>query len=182
MGTDDERVTSARLRGAARSEPTCPEVGATTGVLPAGYRHVRRSRDIGDGVAAFDSAAARLLRWDVHRAAGLDVEATSDSAVDGSTVVLGLRAGPLRVLAPCRVVLVVDEPRRRGFAYGTLPGHPEMGEELFLLTLGARDRVTFTVTAFSRPAAWWVRLGGPVAHRVQDRVTARYVASLAGTG
>jgi uncharacterized protein (UPF0548 family) len=30
---------------------------------------------------------------------------------------------------PCRVVYVVDEPRRAGFAYGTLPGHPEIGGE-----------------------------------------------------
>ena len=27
--------------------------------------------------------------------------------------------------APCRVVYVIDEPDVRGFAYGTLPGHPE---------------------------------------------------------
>ena len=34
--------------------------------------------------------------------------------------------------APCRVVYVIDEPDIRGFAYGTLPGHPESGEERFV--------------------------------------------------
>ena len=44
----------------------------------------------------------------------------------GSEVIVHL--GPVR--APCRVVYVVDEPDRRGFAYGTLPGHPEIDGEL----------------------------------------------------
>jgi uncharacterized protein (UPF0548 family) len=46
--------------------------------------------------------------------------------VPGTDVLAHL--GPIRV--PCRVVYVLDEPERRGFAYGTLPGHPESGEEL----------------------------------------------------
>ena len=47
----------------------------------------------------------------------------------GSEVIVHL--GPVR--APCRVVYVVDEPDRRGFAYGTLPGHAESGEERFVV-------------------------------------------------
>ena len=59
--------------------------------------------------------------------------------------------GPVR--APCRVVYVVDEPDRRGFAYGTLPGHAESGEELFLVRYDpATDEVYAEVTAFSRHA------------------------------
>lgn len=58
----------------AAAELTYPEVGATTGDLPAGYHQLSR-------------------------------------------------IGPLRRQAPCRIVYVVDEPRR-GFACGTLPGQP----------------------------------------------------------
>ena len=35
--------------------------------------------------------------------------------------------GPLTAVAVCRIVAVVDEPDRYGFAYGTLPGHTERG-------------------------------------------------------
>ncbi len=72
----------------------------------------------------------------------------------------------------------MDEPRRRGFAYGTLPGHPESGEEAFIVEQHDDDSVTFTITAFSRPATWLARLGGPLGRAVQDRVTARYLRAL----
>jgi uncharacterized protein (UPF0548 family) len=167
------------MHAAVLGQPTYPEVGASTGALPTGYRHVRRSRDIGAGTAIFDAAVQRLLSWDVHRGAGLGVEATAPTAIVGCTVVLRLGAGPFRAHAPCRVVLVVDEPRRRGFAYGTLPGHPEVGEEMFVVAHDADDTVQIRISAFSRPSSWWVRLGDHVNRRVQDRITDRYLAAAA---
>lgn len=92
---------------------------------------------------------------------------------------VALPLGPLRVLAPCRIVYVLEEPYRRGFAYGTLPGHPERGEESFVVTRSPDGEVRFTVTAFSRPADLLARLGAPVAGRIQRRVTRRYVEGLA---
>ena len=38
-----------------------------------------------------------------------------------------------RSTAPVRVVYVIDEPNRKGFAYGTLDGHPESGEESWIV-------------------------------------------------
>ncbi len=81
------------------------------------------------------------------------------------TVSLG--AGPLRVSGPCAVVWAVREPGRAGFAYGTLPGHPECGEEAFLVTLDEAGEVHLTVTAFSRPALWFTRVAGPLVPVVQ---------------
>ena len=86
--------------------------------------------------------------------------------------------GPLSLRAPVRVVGVLDEPRRRGFAYGTLPGHPESGEESFIVSIGYDDIVTFTVQAFSRPGGMLTRVAGPVARMVQRGITDRYVRSL----
>jgi uncharacterized protein (UPF0548 family) len=74
-------------------------------------------------------------------------------------------------------VYVLDEPNRFGFAYGTLAGHPERGEESFVVSL-ASDRVTFDVVAFSRPASALARFGAPVARAVQTRVTRRYLSGL----
>jgi uncharacterized protein (UPF0548 family) len=91
---------------------------------------------------------------------------------------LGLGVGPLRVAAPCRVVYVVDDPRRSGFAYGTLPGHPESGEEAFIVEHHGDDMVSFTITAFSRPAARIARVAGPAGRLIQSWTTSRYLRSL----
>jgi uncharacterized protein (UPF0548 family) len=154
---------------------TYPEVGATAGVLPAGYHHVRKSAVIGRGRARFAEAAEKGMRWGMLRGAGVRVEATTDIAEVGSSVIVHL--GP--IAAPCRVVYTVEETDRRGFAYGTLPGHAETGEELFLVCYdSATDEVRAGVRAFSRHATWWSRLGSPVTSLIQRVVTERYLRAL----
>lgn len=157
---------------------TYPEVGATAGALPAGYDHLVRSRTIGSGDAVFHAAAERLMGWDMHRSAGIDVRPTAPRAAVGARVLLRPGWGALRIGAACEVVLVLDEPRRQGFAYGTLDGHPERGEELFCLERRDDDTVVLSITAFSRPAAWWAAAGAPAARWVQERVTQRYLRSV----
>jgi uncharacterized protein (UPF0548 family) len=154
---------------------TYSEVGATAGPLPAGYHHVLKSAVIGSGRSRFEDAADRGMRWGMLRGAGLRVEATTEVAAVGSEVIV--RLGPVR--APCRVVYVVDEPDRRGFAYGTLPGHAESGEERFVVRYdAATDEVHADVTAFSRHATWWSRLGSPVTSVAQRVITERYLRAL----
>lgn len=158
---------------------TYPEVGATLGdVLPAGYDHVRRSAVIGRGGADFERATAALMSWQVQRRSGLTVRESTYVALD-EVVWMGAGAGPLRVGFRCRVVAVVDEERRKGFAYGTLPGHPESGEEAFILVLRDDDAVELHVVAFSRPTQWWSRIIGPVGSLVQRWMTGRYLKALA---
>jgi uncharacterized protein (UPF0548 family) len=154
---------------------TYAEVGATAGPLPAGYHHVQKSAVIGCGRRRFEDAAEVGMRWGMLRGAGLKVEATTDVAEVGSEVIVHL--GPVR--APCRVVYVVDEPDRRGFAYGTLPGHAESGEELFLVRYeSATDEVYAEVRAFSRHATWWSRLASPVTSLAQRVITKRYLTAI----
>jgi uncharacterized protein (UPF0548 family) len=154
---------------------TYSEVGATAGSLPAGYRQVCESAVIGRGRTRFEEAAATVMRWGMLRGAGLRVQANTEVAAVGSELLVGF--GPLR--APCRVVYVVDEPDRRGFAYGTLPGHAESGEELFAVRYDpATDKVFAEVTAFSRHATWWSRLGAPATSLAQRVVTKRYLTAL----
>lgn len=158
--------------------PTYPEVGATRGVLPPGYHHLERTRTVGHGADDFRRAADAVMSWGVQRGAGLRVESDCDLVTDGCTVTVRLGIGPVAVRAPCVVVLTVDEVRRRGFAYGTLPGHPERGEELFLVEHREDDSVRLTVRAFSRPAVWWSRASGPAGRLLQRIVTSRYLRAL----
>jgi uncharacterized protein (UPF0548 family) len=154
---------------------TYDEVGATAGQLPTGYHHVQKSAVIGSGRRRFEDAAEQGMRWGMLRGAGLQVEATAEVAAVGSEVIVHL--GPLR--APCRVVYVVDEPDRRGFAYGTLPGHAESGEERFVVRYDpATGGVYAEVVAFSRHATWWSRLGSPVTSIAQRVITDRYLRAL----
>jgi len=95
-----------------------------------------------------------------------------------STVLVLLRVGPIVAVAPCRIVYLVDEPDRFGFAYGTLPGHPESGEEAFVVDHLPGGDVQFTVTAFSRPTGLLPRLGGPVTRLVQSRATRAYLRAM----
>lgn len=156
----------------ADAELTYAEVGRTAGALPAGYHHLTHCAPIGHGQQLFTDAGDAVLQWQVQIRAGLEVSASSPSAIPGAVLILGMGIGPLRLGAPCRVVYVVDEPRRRGFAYGTLAGHPESGEEAFMVEHHGDGTVSFAITAFSRPSTWLAKIAGPLGRIVQDRMTA----------
>ena len=81
---------------------------------------------------------------------------------------------------PVRVVYIVDEPARRGAAFGTLPGHPLAGEELFVVERRDDDSVWLTVRLFSRPAnAFWAATL-PALKLVQALLVRRYLHELTG--
>jgi len=96
----------------------------------------------------------------------------------GDTAILRLGPGALALRIPVRVVYVIDEPTRRGFAYGTLPGHPESGEEAFVVELRDDESVWLTIRVFSRPAhpALWIVY--PVLRLFQAIFTSRYEHAL----
>jgi uncharacterized protein (UPF0548 family) len=139
--------------------------------FPVTYRRigssVERTRGehratIGRGKAAFERAAAAVMRWEVKTRAGFQVirigtkgAFSSDEPVREDECAV-IRFGPLRETV--RAVRVVDKPRLRGFAYGTLPEHPLIGEEAFLVEWRDDDAVDFVIRSFSRPSGstWWL--------------------------
>ncbi len=151
-------------------------VGATADEAPEGFSFFTRTRALSH--RDFGRAADELTAWRMHQRAGLRVAASSPRVAPDVVVVLsvGWRRAALRF--PCRVVYVVDEPDTRGFAYGTLPGHPECGEERFVVSRTADGRVEFTISAFSRPATRLSKLAGPLNPVVQSIFTNRYLAAL----
>ncbi|MYR07749.1 DUF1990 family protein [Gordonia sp. SID5947] len=167
--------TEQRLR---RASLTYPEVGASSGRLPVGYRHLNESVDVGAGAADFTLARRALFEWQVQLRAGVAVASSDRTVEQDGVAVLTIGIGRVGVRAPVRIVEVLDDERRAAFAYGTLPGHPECGEERFALEHHADDTVTFTVTAFSRPHSRLARVAGPVGHLAQALITRRYQRSL----
>jgi uncharacterized protein (UPF0548 family) len=174
-------VDADRLREfleTARSSPlSYPEVGASLGSRPDGYHHDSYDVALGTGDAVYRRAIRGLEEWQTHRAAGVIVYPPDAPIENGTTVALALPAPGLHVLAACRIVAVVREADRFGFAYGTLAGHPEQGEEAFLIERDG-DTVRFTITAFSRPHALLARIGFPLARVIQRRVTRAYLTGL----
>lgn len=69
----------------------------------------------------------------------------------GTTVRLHGRVARHKVDAELRVIFVVEEPRRVGFALGTVGESVVSGEESFMLDWHANDEVWFTVRAFDAP-------------------------------
>src|SRR5262249_23038942 len=86
---------------------------------------------------------------------------------------LGL--GRVGIAGPCRVVWARQDETTIGFGYGTLPGHPECGEEAFVVTRADDGSVLLDIPAFSRPAACYARAAGPLGHLLQSIVTDLYV-------
>jgi uncharacterized protein (UPF0548 family) len=168
------RAAKTDWEALARRPLNYSQIGATAHPeLPDGFHHIRRRERL-DVATSFDDAAIALSNWAVHRSAGLRVQARGPAATPNTDVVLGL--GPIR--AACRIVYVLNEPDRRGFAYGTLQGHPESGEEYFGVHRESDGSTFAEIAAFSRPARWWSRFGAIAAGKVQQRITDRYLAAL----
>ncbi|MGW4028689.1 DUF1990 family protein [Streptomyces sp. NPDC004838] len=158
----------------ARRTLTYPEVGATLlGPMPDGYHHLHHTVRIGRGREVFEAAGAAVTAWRMHRASGVRLRATAERAEAGVRVEVSAGPGPLRIAAPCEIVWVSYGRDRTGFAYGTLDGHPERGEESFVVDIRDDGSVWFTVMAFSRPARWYTRLAGPLVPVLQKAYARR---------
>jgi len=161
------------------SDFTYSEVGATRDALPDGARHLEQRRTLGHGRALFDRTATEILGFGIQRRTGILHYVSTPTAEPGTDITVRLGWRRLGVSAPSRVVYVLDEPNRRGFAYGTLPGHPLSGEELFAVEYdSSTDTVRGVVTSFSRANTWFTTLGGIPVRWLQHAFAQRYLRVL----
>ena len=142
---------------------------------PPGYTRNRWSRDVGSGPEVFAAAKQRIASWAGHRAAGIAVEPDRHGVETGQTKALSIPIGRFAVTATARVIYTLDEPKRYGFAYGTLPHHPESGEQSFIVSMAGDGTVTMTIEAVSRPGTVGTKLAGPIARFFQRRAIERYL-------
>jgi uncharacterized protein (UPF0548 family) len=172
----------ARLLTAVETaEPTYAERGATlTGELPRGFHHVAEGAMLGHGTETFTNASEGLRTWQAHRLPGLRVFPAHAPLRVGTSVVVTLGTRFAAVAAPCRILAVLDDSHRFGFVYGTLPGHPEQGEEAFVVSMDDSGVVRFDVTAFSRPGDPLTRLSGSLGRKMQSWATMGYLRAMRG--
>jgi uncharacterized protein (UPF0548 family) len=159
----------AELRRAAGRPFSYPDIGATRGAPPAGYVVDHNRVQVGRGEAAFRAARECLLRWDMFRLGWVELCPSGKEVREGAVVGALARVWGAWWLNPCRVVYLEDGPRRVRFAYGTLAGHAESGEERFTAEWLDDDTVWYDLYAFSRAGTWLTRLGYPLARRLQRK-------------
>jgi uncharacterized protein (UPF0548 family) len=157
-------------------------VGATAETPPVGYVVDRTRIELGAGESVFEAAKSALRRWQQFHLGWVEAWSPGTPLEVGQTVaVMGWAVG-FWWLNCCRIVYTVDESgetTRFGFAYGTLPGHVESGEERFLIEWDrTTDQVAYDILAFSKPNHFLTRLGYPLVRRSQKRFGRDSAASM----
>ncbi len=148
---------------------TYPEVGATNTTPPPGYKVDHNRIQIGIGETAYATGVDALKHWCQFELGWVTIVPHGVNVEVGATVAVKARAFGSWSLNATRVVYTVEENRRFGFAYGTLPDHVECGEERFSIEWLPDDSVWYDIYAFSRPQHPLVKLSAPLARMLQKR-------------
>ena len=144
-------------------------VGATREPSPPlGFVVDHNRQLLGAGLTTFEKAKQAIRQWKMFRVPGLELIHDDTPIEPGRNVALFAHHLGFHSLSSCRVVYVIDEPDRFGFAYGTLTEHVESGEERFTVEYHPdTNEVWYDIYAFSRPGHLFVKLGYPYARHLQ---------------
>lgn len=158
-----------------------PEVGHTRlDAAVQGYNNDFNFIELGSGEAVWEAAKTAMRQWRMFPG-GWAYVAPADTPIEqGRVVAMAARVLGMWWLNSCRIVYVLDEEHRFGFAYGTLPGHAERGEELFMVEKTADGSVRYVLKAFSWPRHWAARLAYPVARAYQRKFVRDSKAAMMG--
>ena len=96
----------------------------------------------------------------------------------GTTVHVHGRVRGMSADAELRVIFSIEEPRRIGFALGTVGGSVISGEESFMLQWYDNDEVWFTVRAFDAPSAFLYRVFRGLIRRRRRELFTRYLRAI----
>lgn len=137
---------------------------------PFGFAAAEQRHRIGSGSHRYETAVRALMTWGALRSAGFgvaEVQADGASRTDaprflddgtpwvtpGMTAVI-TSAEASAWAGPVKVVTVVDEPGRTGFAFGSMPGHPACMEQFVQVEHADDDGVWTTLRTV------WASSGG----------------------
>ena len=156
--------------------------GATkNGEAPSGFYVDHNRTRLGNGAVTFQRAVSALRSWKQFDLGWVTIVPSDTPLAVGAVVAVRAHTFGLWSLNASRIVYLIDEEgpvKRFGFAYGTLPDHVECGEERFTIEQHPDGSVFYDIFAFSRPRQMMVRLGLPVARRLQRRFVRDSLASM----
>ena len=185
------RRPSEAVIGSCLSQQDAPfsyaEVRATATALTAPpaskYDLDRHEFTLGAGRDLYERARDALADWRHFEIPWLELHRAGTSVQAGQVVATLISLAGVWSLNPCRVVYTELSPspdNTAAFAYGTLRGHVERGEERFAVSFDPEsEQVRYEIVAFSRPAIPITRLASPLARRLQRRFAASSAEALA---
>ncbi|HMO79646.1 MAG TPA: DUF1990 domain-containing protein [Pyrinomonadaceae bacterium] len=161
---------SAFLEACSGSDFSYPDVGSTQGAIPSRYTIDHNRIGIGSGPNDLERAKTAIRQWKMFEMPWVELCWPDAPIEPGRTVAVVVRHLGFYSLNPARIVYVIDEPDRFGFAYGTLAGHGESGEERFLVEIDAMTGdVFYDLLAVSRPGHLLTYLGYPYTRYLQKQ-------------
>ncbi|HVF30796.1 MAG TPA: DUF1990 domain-containing protein [Pyrinomonadaceae bacterium] len=152
-------------------EYSYPEVGGTSlDRFPTGYNIDHNRILLGSGRPVFEVAKDAIRSWTQFKVPGVEIIHSNTPIEPGRTVAMLAEHLGFYSLNSCRIVYVLDEPGRFGFAYGTLTEHVEVGEERFTVEFHESTReIWYDILAFSRAGHLLVKLGYPYGRYLQKQ-------------
>ena len=149
---------------------TYSAVGATNETPPADFKLDHNRIQLGSGIQTYQKAIEALRLWRQFDLGWVSIVPEGVPIDVGATVAIKAKAFGSWSLSATRIVYVINEERRFGFAYGTLPDHVECGEERFTIEWNTNDdTVWYDILAFSKPRHLLVRLSFPLARLLQKQ-------------
>ena len=159
--------------GVTESESTDNNLGADRQVYARmGSMHYVRDRTrvrLGFGQDIFITGSRALRNWQHFQLGWVEAWPADMPIREGQLVAVLARCFKLWWLNACRIMYVIDDESRIGFAYGTLPDHAASGEERFLIEMDQAGNVFYDILAISRPRHFLARMGYPIMRRVQKQ-------------
>ncbi len=141
----------------------------TRGSAVDGYTVDHNRVQLGSGAQCFDAAVKAVRQWKMFDLGWVQLCFDNTPIERGSAVAVVVRHLGFWSMNACRIVYVIEEQQRYGFAYGTLAEHAEQGEERFLVEWDQRDdTVWYDLLAFSKPGPM-AKLGYPYTRRLQKK-------------
>jgi uncharacterized protein (UPF0548 family) len=146
-----------------------PDLGCTRGRNVAGFNTDRFRIELGTGDVTFEKARRAMRDWRGFSTDWVRLCWPYKKIVPGTVVAVMAHHYGLYSVNAARLVYVVDEPRRYGYALGSLTAHIVRGE-LLLVTYQEDDgRVFYELTAITRPGHWLSWVFYPLGRQLQNR-------------
>lgn len=170
----DDFIDKSQASDFSYSEP-----GTSRERAPYGYNVDKNRISLGVGDIDFENAKAAVRNWKMFDFPWVELRWADTQIEVGATAAILVRHFGFYSLNAARIVYVIDELNRFGFAYGTLMDHSESGEERFTVEMEeTTGEVFYDLFAFSRPNHILAKVGYPFARRLQKRFAKDSLAAM----
>lgn len=165
--------------GEARFESASEALMSWTAQKAAGLElsNIRPASDPGYLGVSFDEEGNPITPSRTEVEQKFDADGTPFVSA-GTTVHVHGRVGGHRADAELRVIFVVEDARRVGFALGTVDNSVVRGEESFMIEWTSSDEVWFTVRAFDTPDSILYRMLPVLMRRRRKELFNRYLRAI----